>query len=67
MQETIVVLGNHMTTIHADTTNFQSSPYRVAGEQLVVRRNTSKLNHTELHGHMVDQLLSFLLGQGAFL
>ena len=67
MEETIVVLCNHVTAVHADTANFQSSPYRVTGEQLVVRRNTSELNHTELHGHMVDQLLSFFLGQGAFL
>ena len=54
-----------MTAIHSDTTNFQSSPYRVTGEQLVVRRNTSELNHSELEYEVVDELLSLSLSQSA--
>ena len=52
-----------MTAVHADTTNFQCSPYGVTGEQLVVGRNTSELNHSELEYEVVDALLSHSLSQ----
>ena len=38
---------------------------RVAGEELVVRRDTGELNHTELHDQVVDELLSLILGKSA--
>ena len=65
VQETVVVLGNHRTAVYADTANFQGSPYRVAGKQLVVRGNTGELHHTELHNQVVDQFLCLALGQSA--
>ena len=38
-----------VAAILTHTTYFESSPNWVAGEELVVRRNTGELNHTELH------------------
>ena len=67
MQETIVGLGYHGTAVHADTCHFQGCPYRVAGEQLVVGRDSCEFNHTEFHYQMVDQLLSLFLSQGTVL
>ena len=67
MQETIVGLGYHRTAIYADTANFQGSPYRVTGEQLVVGRDSCELHHTEFHYQMVDQLLCLSLGKGTVL
>ena len=66
MQETEIVLCNDRTSVDSHTGNFQSSPYRVTGEQLIVRRNSCKFNHTAFHYQMVDQLLSFFLGQDTF-
>ena len=37
MQETIVGLSYHRTSVYADTTNFQSSPNRVAGEHALYK------------------------------
>ena len=42
-------------------------PDGVAGEQLVVRRESRECCHTELHNHVVDKLLSLLLCQDALL
>ena len=56
-----------MTAIYADTGKIDGSPYRISGEQLVVRLNTCKLDHTELHGHVIDQLLCLCLSQCAVL
>ena len=61
MQESVIVLGYHVTSVNTDTTNFKCSPNRVTGEQLVVGLDTSELNHTELHNYMIDELLSLLL------
>ena len=66
MQETEIVLCNDRTSVDSHTSNFQSSPYRVTGEQLIVRRNSCEFNHTEFHYQMVDQLLSFFLSQDSF-
>ena len=65
VQETEVVLGNHGTAVLTLTADGQCSPYRVAGEQLVVGRNTSELNHSELEYEVVDELLSLSLSQSA--
>ena len=67
MQETEVGFCNHMATIHTQTCQIQCSPYRVTGEQLVIRRNTCKFHHTELHRHMIDQLLCFTFGKNSCL
>ena len=50
-----------MTSVNTHTCYFQSCPYRVAGKQLIVRRNTCKFYHTEFHYHMVNKLLSLFL------
>ena len=67
MQETIVILGDHMTSVNTDTTNLKSSPYRVSGEQLVVGLDSCEFNHTEFHYHVVNKLLSFLLSDNTVL
>ena len=67
MKETEVVLCYHMTSVDSHTCHFQSRPYRVAGEQLIVRRNTCKFYHTEFHNHMVNKLLSLFLCKSAVL
>ena len=56
-----------MASVHSDAGHLQCSPYRVSGEQFVVRRNSRELHHSELHYHVVDELLSLLLCQDAFL
>ena len=66
VQETEVVLCNDRTSVDSHTGNFQSSPYRVTGEQLIVRRNSCEFNHTAFHYQMVDQLLCFFLSQDTF-
>ena len=60
VEETEVVLCYHVTTVNADTTNFECSPNRVTWEEFVVWRNSCELNHSELHCHVVDKFLSFL-------
>ena len=67
MQDTIIVLSNHGTSVYAKTSDSQSSPYRVTREQLVVRLNTSELNHTQLHYEVVNDLLSLSLVDNAIL
>jgi len=66
VQETEIVLCNDRTSINTHTSNFQSSPYRVTGEQLIVGRDSCEFNHTEFHYQMVYQLLSLFLGQDSF-
>ena len=67
MEETVIVLCYHVASIHSDTCHLKRSPYRVSGEQLVVRRDSREFYHTELHNHVVDKLLSLLLCQDALL
>ena len=67
MKNTIICLCHHMTTVYTDTGKIDSSPYRISGEKLVVRLNTCKLDHTELHGHVIDELLCLFLCQCAVL
>ena len=50
--------GNHRAAINANTTNGLSDPLRVSGEELVVLRSTSKLDHTKLHNQVVNNLLN---------
>jgi len=64
VQEAVAVLGDHAAAVHADAAHFQGGPHGVAGEQLVVA-GAGKLDHAELHHHVVDQLLGLALGQGA--
>ena len=59
MQKTKIVLSNHMATVNALSGNTQRCPNRISWEQFIIWRNTCKLNHAELHNHMVDKLLSF--------
>ncbi len=61
------VLRYHVSAVHADTCHLEGYPYGVAREQLVVGRNTGKLDHAELEHEVVDKLLSLFLGQGALL
>ena len=63
MQEAVAVLRDHAAAVHADAAHFQSCPDGVAGEQLVVAGDAGELDHTELHDHVVDKLLSLALGQ----
>ena len=65
MQEAEVVLGDHGAAIHADAADLEGRPDGVAAEQLVVAGDAGELDHTELHDHVVDQLLGLALGQGA--
>ena len=63
MKETETCLGYLGTSVHTNTGNVYGSPYRVSGEQLIIRLNTSKFNHTEFHCHMVNQFLCLYLCQ----
>ena len=65
MQETVIILCYHRTSVHTHTCYFQSCPYRVTGEQLVVRSDSCEFYHTEFHNHMIDQFLSFFFSQDA--
>ena len=67
MKETIVVLCYHGTSVLSHTCYFQSCPYRVTGEELIVRRDTGKFNHTEFHYHVVNKLLCLFLCKGSVL
>ena len=67
VQETVVTLRNHGSAILAHTADLEGSPNRVTGEELVVGRDTCELHHTKLHNEVIDELLCFLLGEGAFL
>ena len=67
VKEAEVVLRHHRTAVLPHAGNFERSPNRVAGEQLVVGRNACELHHSELHHEMIDKLLRLLLGQFAFL
>ena len=58
-------LGNHRATINTNTTNGFSDPLRVSGEELVVLRSTSKLDHTKLHNQVVNNLLNLRFSEGA--
>ena len=66
MQEAEVAFRHHVTAVHTDSAHFKRCPYRIAREQLVVARDSSKLHHAEFHHQMVNQFLSFNFGQSAF-
>ena len=53
--------------ILSHTCYFQSYPYWVTGEELVVRRDTSEFNHTEFVYHVVNKLLCLFLCKGSVL
>ena len=63
VEEAEVVLGDHVASVSAEACHLEGSPYRVAGEQLVVGRNTGELDHAELHYEVIDELLCLLLGE----
>ena len=67
MEEAEVVLCNLRASVLSKSTYFQSSPYRVTREELVVRFNTSKAYHTELHNHVVNKFLCFFFCKNALL
>ena len=67
MEETEIVLRDHAPAVHPHAGDFQRRPDRVAGEELIVGRDTGEFDHAELHDDMVDKLLRFLLRQSAFL
>ena len=67
MEETVVGLCNHRTTINTHTSNRSGSPDRVAREQIVVLRCTEEAYDAQLHNHLVDKLLSLLLCECAVL
>ena len=54
VQETVVCLCYHRTSVLSHSADFQCSPNRVTREELVVRWDTCELNHTEFHCHMVN-------------
>ena len=66
MQEAEVILGDHGAAVHTKACHFQSSPHRVAREQLVIGRNTSKFHHTEFEHQVVNQFLGFGFRERAF-
>ena len=61
MEETVIRLCHHGTSIHAKASHFQGRPYRVTGKQLIVRRNARKFYHAALHNEVIDQLLCLCL------
>jgi len=63
VEEAEVVLCHHVAAVLSDACHLERSPYRVAGEELVVRRDTGKLHHAELHHQVVDELLCIILSQ----
>ena len=65
VQEAVAVLGDHAAAVHADAAHLQRRPHGVAGEQLVVAGDAGKLDHAELHDHVVDELLCLTFGQDA--
>src|SRR5574344_1043241 len=67
MKETEVILSYHGTTVLTDTAYLKCSPDRVTTEQLIVRRNTGKLHHTEFHHQMVYEFLSILFSKRTLL
>ena len=65
MEEAVVVLGDHMSAVHADARHFEGDPDGIAREQLVIGRDARKLDHAELEHEVIDQLLRLALGEGA--
>ncbi len=56
-----------MTSVTTKSTDFKGSPYGITGEEVVIGLDTSELNHTELHYHVVNQFLRLGLGKSTFL
>ena len=56
-------LGYHGAAINANATNGLSDPLRVSGEELVVLRSTSELDHAKLHNQVVNNLLNLGLSK----
>ena len=67
MEQTVVGLCNHATAVNAHTAYAGSCPDGVAGEQVVVLGSTQEAHDTEFHHHLVDHLLSLLLGDDTVL
>ena len=65
VEETEIVLRDHVAAVHADARHLKRRPDRVAREQLVVGRDARELHHAELQHDLVDQLLRLLLGECA--
>ena len=67
MQETIVCLCHHRSAVYARSCHVQCCPYRIPGEQLVVRWDSGKLDHTQFHGKVIDQFLYFFFCDDALI
>ena len=67
MEETIVGLCNHRTSVNTHTTDRSSSPNRVAREEVVVFWSTEETNDAQLHDHLVDKFLCLFLSNHAVL
>ena len=65
MEETEIVLRDHVAAVHADARHLKRRPDRVAREQLVVGRDARELHHAEFQHDMVDELLRLRLGERA--
>ena len=63
MENAVVVLRHHGTSVATQARNRQRRPDGVAGEELVVARDTRELDHAQLHHQMIDEFLRFGLGQ----
>ena len=61
VEETVIRLCHHGTSVHPKASHLQSRPYRVTGKQLIVRRNSRKFYHAALHNKVIDQLLCLCL------
>ena len=67
MEQTVVRLGDHVAAIDAHTAHRSRSPNGVAGEEVVILGSTQEAHDAQLHDHLVDELLSLLLGEGTVL
>ena len=65
VQESEVVLGHHVTPVHAKAGHLEGRPDGVSGEQLVVAGDAGELDHAELEDDVVDELLGLLLAEDA--
>ena len=50
VKESVVGPCYHGTTVLSHAGHFQSRPYRIAGEELIVGGDPGKFNHAEFHG-----------------
>ena len=65
VEETEIVLRDHVAAVHADARHLERRPDRVARKELIIGGDAREFHHAEFQHDVVDELLRLRLGERA--